>query len=54
LQVARTAKLNDDAPSVQSHYRTFIPVGSEEARSRAGLRPPPKLHVQFSCMQLSR
>jgi len=26
LQVARTAKLNDDAPSVQSHYRTFIPT----------------------------
>ena len=21
---------------------------------RAGLRPPPKLHVQVSCMQLSR
>src|SRR5215472_2956796 len=29
-------------------------VGSEEARCRAGLRPPPKLHVQFSRMQLSR
>ena len=26
LQVARTAKLYDDAPSVQSHYRTFIPT----------------------------
>jgi hypothetical protein len=23
-------------------------VGSEEARLRAGLRPPPKLHVRFS------
>ena len=29
-------------------------VGSEEARLRAGLRPPLKLHVQVSCMQLSR
>jgi hypothetical protein len=29
-------------------------VGSEEARLRASLRPPPKLHVQVSCMQLSR
>src|SRR6516162_4408262 len=29
-------------------------VGSEEARLRAGLRPPLKLHVQFSRMQLSR
>src|SRR5215472_5695792 len=29
-------------------------VGSEEARCRAGLRPPPKLRVQFSRMQLSR
>jgi len=29
-------------------------VGSEEARLRAGLRPPPKLHVRFSRMQLSR
>jgi len=27
-------------------------VGSEEARFRAGLRPPPKLHVRFSRMQL--
>jgi len=24
------------------------PGGSEEARLRAGLRPPPKLHVRFS------
>ena len=29
-------------------------VGSEEARLRAGLRPPPKLHVRLSRMQLSR
>jgi len=32
----------------------FIGVGSEEARLRAGLRPPPKLHVRISRMQLSR
>src|SRR5215470_19949476 len=29
-------------------------VGSEEARLHAGLRPPLKLHVRFSRMQLSR
>jgi hypothetical protein len=32
----------------------FRPVGSEEARLRAGLRPPPKLQVRISRMQLSR
>jgi len=32
----------------------FWIVGSEEARLRASLRPPPKLHVRFSRMQLSR
>jgi hypothetical protein len=31
-----------------------IAVGSEEARLRASLRPPLKLHVRFSRMQLSR
>jgi hypothetical protein len=35
-------------------FAGFIAVGSEEARSRAGLRPPLKLHVRFSRMQLSR
>jgi hypothetical protein len=29
-------------------------VGSEEARLRAGLRPPPKLHRRICRMQLSR
>ena len=29
----------------------LVLVGSEEARLRAGLRPPLKLHVQFSRMQ---
>ena len=29
-------------------------VGSEEARFRAGLRPPPKLQVRISRVQLSR
>src|ERR1700687_3481375 len=33
---------------------SFWIVGSEEARFRAGLRPPLKLHVHVSCMQLSR
>jgi hypothetical protein len=31
-----------------------LEVGSEEARFRAGLRPPLKLHGRFSRMQLSR
>jgi hypothetical protein len=31
-----------------------MPVGSEEARSRAGLRPPLKLYVPISGIQLSR
>jgi hypothetical protein len=35
-------------------FGPFAGVGSEEARLRAGLRPPPKLHVRFSRMQLSR
>jgi hypothetical protein len=30
--VASAVTPNDDAPSVQFHYRTFNPVGSEEAR----------------------
>ena len=32
----------------------FSIVGSEEARLRASLRPPPKLPVHISCRQLSR
>jgi len=42
--------------TTQSGYSGLVPifVGSEEARCRAGLRPPLKLHVQFSRMQLSR
>jgi hypothetical protein len=41
-------------PIAPSALPDFITVGSEEARSRAGLRPPPKLHVRFCRMQLSR
>jgi hypothetical protein len=54
LRVAHRIKPDDDAPSVQPHYRTFFPVGSEGARLRAGHRPPLKLHVRFYRMQLSR
>jgi hypothetical protein len=35
-------------------FIVFTTVGSEEARFRAGLRPPLKLHGRFSRMQLSR
>jgi hypothetical protein len=44
----------DTSLEVASLFATFLGVGSEEARLRAGLRPPPKLHVQFSRMQLSQ
>jgi hypothetical protein len=44
----------DPTPSLQPYYRAFIAVGSEEARLRADLRPPLKLQVQFSRVQLSR
>src|SRR6185369_13058582 len=40
-------------PSGMSMYG-LTAVGSEEARLRASLRPPLKLHVRFSRMQLSR
>jgi hypothetical protein len=33
---------------------TDLTVGSEEAHRCACLRPPPKLHIQISRMQLSR
>ena len=42
------------APSLQSRYRTFPAVGSEEAPRRAGLRPPLKRLVQSSRKPLSR
>src|SRR5260370_8723570 len=35
-------------------FRNFSGVGSEEARLRAGLRPPLNLHVRISRMQLLR
>src|SRR5215472_5766185 len=46
----------DDGPT--GSWTTTRPIGmslgSEEARSRAGLRPPPKLPVPISGRQLSR
>ena len=42
------------APLLHFHYRNFITVGSEEARRNASLRPPLKLDMQFSSIQLSR
>src|ERR1700674_4072359 len=44
-------------PDTGSTNGPLLEVGSEEARNRydhAGLRPPLKLHVRFSRMQLSR
>src|SRR6266852_1953563 len=42
------------AEGCPSLFGWFTGVGSEEARISAGLRPPLKLHVRFSRMQLSR
>jgi len=43
------------APATLPLSLTFAPVvGSEEARLRAGLRPPLKLYVPISGIQLSR
>src|SRR5262249_14212357 len=42
------------APCGALRFPTFAGVGSEEARLRASLRPPLKLHVHISRMQLSR
>src|ERR1700738_175428 len=41
-------------PSLPSVFPRFTGVGSEEALLRAGHRPPLKLYVQFSRIQLSR
>jgi hypothetical protein len=48
---------SDDADQFRNAikpYGCMVAVGSEEARLRDSLRPPPKLHVRFSRMQLSR
>jgi hypothetical protein len=42
------------AESDPSLFGWFKGVGSEVPRLRAGHRPPLKLHVRFSRMQLSR
>jgi hypothetical protein len=41
-------------PFAPSPLRDFVAVGSEVARLHASHRPPLKLHVRFSRMQLSR
>jgi nicotinamidase-related amidase len=43
-----------DFTGLMSSKPVVSPLGSEEARLCASLRPPLKLHVQFSCMQLSQ
>ena len=54
--VVRTKDDEGTRPALQrlSQISRSWLVGSEEARLRAGLRPPLKLHVRFSRMQLSR
>src|ERR1035437_1182566 len=47
-------ELPQRAKSSLEAFPTSWPVGSEEARLRAGLRPPPKPCMQFSRTRLSR
>jgi hypothetical protein len=51
LPPPRTGRADFPHPALT---QTLAAVGSEEARLRAGHRPPLKLHVRFSRMQLSR
>jgi hypothetical protein len=52
--LARPLPSIPSAPGRPALFGDFAGVGSEEARLRAGLRPPLKLHGRFSRMQLSR
>jgi len=55
FSLARALLSPDSAENRSSSlFAWFIDVGSEEARFRASLRPPLKLHVHISRMQLSR
>jgi hypothetical protein len=54
FSLARALFSPGSAEDRSSLFVWFIDVGSEEARLRASLRPPLKLHVRFSRMQLSR
>ena len=57
LEAAKPPSAKCDAnlrPLRSTVVTRFLAVGSEEARLRAGLRPPLKLHGRFSRMQLSR
>ena len=57
---SRVFHVNDDGRhSIPERHQAItgwwkLPVGSEEARSRASLRPPLKLYVPISGIQLSR
>ncbi|MFJ1260970.1 hypothetical protein, partial [Cupriavidus sp. CuC1] len=48
MPVGNIRQQDNAAPSLHPHYKGFDTVGSEEARLRAGLRPPLKPCVQFS------
>ena len=54
FSLARALFSPGSAEDRSSLFVWFIDVGSEEARFRASLRPPLKLHVYISRMQLSR
>ena len=54
FSLVRTLPSPTSAEEEPSLFGWFTGVGSEEARLRAGLRPPLKLHGRFSRMQLSR
>ena len=52
--VGRLPSMPSAGETLPPWFGHFAGVGSEEARLRAGLRPPLKLHGRFSRMQLSR
>ena len=50
LQVVRPAKLNDDAPSVQSHYRTFNACLRTRQEGGAPCAPRPSLRLSAAAV----
>src|SRR3954453_6955084 len=54
FSLVRTLPSPTSAEDESSLFGWFTGVGAEVARSRAGHRPPLKLYVRFSRIQLSR
>ena len=54
FSLVRALPSTTSAKAITSLFGDFIGVGSEVARLRASHRPPLKLYVRFSRIQLSR